>query len=266
MVKKTVVITGSTRGIGYHLALQFLRRNHQVIINGRNTDKVLNIVAQLEKDGGEIIGVPGDITNEKTLSSIIETSVKTFQKIDIWINNAGIPQSHKNLFELNNDEIKDVTTINIIGTILGTKIALNFFKKQGFGKIFNMEGFGSDGRMMKKLTLYGTSKRAVNYFTKSVSKETTENTIQVGMLSPGMVKTDFLTQSMASASKEEQEKARAVFDILAEDVEIVTNFLVKKILKSSRQYDRIEFLTFWRFMPKLIKLLISNFKPKSNKI
>jgi short-subunit dehydrogenase len=253
--KKTVAITGSTRGIGYGLALEFLKRGQQVILNGRDEARLANVVKDLEKRGFEVCGVPGDVTNEQTFQSIIECGISRFDKIDIWINNAGIPQSQKHFHELDNGEIESLISVNITGVMIGTKAAVRFFKQQGFGKVFNMEGFGSDGRMMDKLSLYGTSKRAVNYFTKSVSKEVKEQHIQVGILSPGMVRTDFLTNSASAADPAEQERNRKVFDILAEDVEVVTPFLTGRILSSSKQYDRIEYLTMWRLAPKLIKLM-----------
>jgi len=139
--------------------------------------------------------------------------------------------------------------------MLGTRRAIEYFMNQGYGKVFNMEGFGSDGRMMDKLSLYGTSKRAVNYFTKSVSKEIKDEKIQVGILSPGMVRTDFLTASSSEVSVGEQLRNNKVFDILAEDVEVVTPFLTSKMLVSHKKYDRIEFLTKRRLIPKLFKLM-----------
>jgi short-subunit dehydrogenase len=144
--------------------------------------------------------------------------------------------------------------------MLGTWSAIHFFKDQGYGKVFNMEGFGSDGRMMDKLSLYGTSKRAVQYFSKAVSREVKEEKIQVGILSPGMVRTDFLNQAMTGVNETEKERNRKVFDILAEDVNVVADFLVSKMLVSTKKYDRIEFLTKRRLLPKLLKLMFLKHK------
>lgn len=255
MNKKTVVITGSTRGIGYGLALHFLKKDHQVIINGRNSEIVETKVLELQNQGYDVIGIAGDITNTDTSQRIIENAISKYEKIDIWINNAGIPQSHNFYYKLDDKEIENVISVNVISLMLCTKAAINFFKEQGYGKIFNMEGFGSDGRILEKLSVYGTSKRAVNYFTKSVSKEVNEKEIQIGILSPGMVRTDFIESSMQTGSKEEQKKTKKVLDILSEDVDTVTEFLVNKILKSHKQYDRINYLTMFRLFPKLIKLM-----------
>jgi short-subunit dehydrogenase len=255
MTNKTVAITGSTRGIGYGLALEFLKRDHQVIINGRNMEVVNNTVKELESRGFDVLGVPGDVTEESTFQSIVDQALAKYGKIDIWINNAGIPQAHKNFHELDSIDIEKLVSVNITGLMLGTKTAINFFKQQGFGLVLNMEGFGSDGRMMKKLSLYGTSKRAVQYFTKSVSKEVVEDKIRVGIISPGMVRTDFLSNSASKGDPAEQIRTQKVFDILAEEVDVVTAFLVKKILRSTKKYDRIEFLTFRRLAPKILRLM-----------
>ena len=252
---KTIVITGSTRGIGHGLAVEFLKRGHQVILNGRDEAQVRQTVEELKKHGPGVIGVAGDVTDEGTFQKLIDQSQSVFGKIDIWINNAGIPQTQNYFYELESSEIERLVSVNITSLMLGTRIAIGFFMHQGFGKVFNMEGFGSDGRMMDKLSLYGTSKRAVNYFTKSVSKEIKDKNIQLGILSPGMVRTDFLTGAMATGSDAEQERNKKVFDILAEDVDVVTEFLTSKMLISEKKYDRIEFLTKRRLIPKLFKLM-----------
>ena len=252
---KTKVITGSSRGIGYGLAKAFLKSGHQVIINGRDESVVSKAVEELRKLGPEVDGIAGDVTDENTFQQLIDKAISQFGKIDIWINNAGIPQTQKYFFELDSSEIERLISVNIASLMMGTRSAIRFFIQQGYGKIFNMEGFGSDGRVMDKLTLYGTSKRAVNYFTKSVSREIKDEKIQVGILSPGMVRTDFLTGAMATGNDAEQERNKKVFDILAEDVDVVTEFLSRHMLHSQKKYDRIEYLTKRRLIPKLFKLM-----------
>ena len=154
--------------------------------------------------------------------------------------------------------------INIFGLVTGTQIALKHMILQGHGKIFNLEGLGSDGRIMNKLGLYGTSKRAVNYFTKAVSKEMKNTAVQIGIISPGMVRTDFLDSPMTSASPEEVRKFKKVSDLLAEDVDIVTKSLTEKILKSSKHYDRITYLSKTRMMFRIIKMVLAP-SPKNTK-
>ena len=256
MDQKTVVITGSTRGIGQGLAVEFLKRGHQVVLNGRNPDVVAKKVQGLKDRGFDVVGVAGDVTQERTHEALIHLAMENYKKIDIWINNAGIPQPQQYFDVLEIKDIQDVVSVNIAGLMLGTQAAIRFFKKQGNGKIFNMEGFGSKGRMRDKLTLYGSTKRAVNYFTKAVSKEVKDENIQIGILSPGMVRTDFLKDAMSKADAEQQPQNKKVMEILAEDVETVTPLLVEGVLKSTKHYDRIEYLTSRRLIPKLIKMMM----------
>jgi short-subunit dehydrogenase len=255
MNKLCIAITGSTRGIGHGLAREFLKRGHQVIINGRSPEAVKKVVREFEKQDYDVLGVAGDVRETDTFAWLIEQAKAIYGKIDIWINNAGIPQDHKYFHELDSTQIQDLVSVNITSLMLGTQAALKFFKQQGFGLVLNMEGFGSDGRMMKKLSLYGTSKRAVHYFTKSVSREVEEKQIRVGIISPGMVRTDFIAQSAYEGDAAEQKRTQKVFDILAEEVEVVTEFLVPRILQSTRKYDRIVFLTFRRMAPKILRLM-----------
>jgi short-subunit dehydrogenase len=202
-----------------------------------------------------VTGVVGNVSDATTHRALVEKAVSTFGKIDIWVNNAGIPQPQRSFIDIDLKDIQTITEINIYGLMLGTKTAANFMLQQGFGKIFNMEGFGSDGRMMKKLSLYGTTKRAVNYFTKSVSAEMEGLPVQLGILSPGMVRTDFLKNNDNPRTPEEEKQFKKVYDVLAEDVDVVTQFLVVGMLKSKKHYDRIEFLSGWILALKLIKMM-----------
>lgn len=254
---KTVIITGSTRGIGFGLALEFLKRGHQVAINGTSKKSVNLALEQLSAYPNQIIGIPGNVTKNSTHEKLFDLTVERFGKVDIWINNAGIPIAHKMTDELEKDEIKAVYDVNIKGLTLGTLCAFRKMKHQGYGKIFNMEGFGSDGRMMPKMTIYGTSKYAVRYFTQSMAKEAKGTGIQIGALSPGMVVTDFISSSMEDSSPEDVVRTKNIFNILGEKVETVAPFLVEGILRSTKNNDRIAYLNGFKVMWKFFK---SNFR------
>lgn len=257
METKTIVITGSTRGIGFGMAREFLKRGHQVAINGTSQKSVNKALEKLSAYTGQTIGIPGNVTKNHTHEILFDLTAEKFGKVDIWINNAGIPVPRKMTVELEKNEIKAVYDVNIKGMTLGTLMALRKMKNQGFGKIFNMEGFGSDDRMMPKMTIYGTSKRALRYFTRSMAKEAKGTGVQIGALSPGMVVTDFIKTSMANSSPEEVEKTKNIFNILGEREETVTPFLVEGILKSTKNNDLIAYLNGFKVMWKFFK---SNFR------
>jgi NAD(P)-dependent dehydrogenase (short-subunit alcohol dehydrogenase family) len=257
MKKKTIVITGSTRGIGLGLTKEFLALGHKLVINGRSRDIVNRVVEELKKVYPDVIGVAGSVAEEQTHLDLIEEAVKEFGAIDIWINNAGVPQPHESFAELDSSQIHQVVEVNITGSLIGTKVAAKFMEDQGHGRIFNMEGFGSDGRMMNKLSLYGTTKRAINYFTKSLAKELADSQVKMGVIQPGMVRTDFLSTSMDSGTEEEKKQFKKVYDILAEDVGVVTKALAPRILACTKNYERVEFLSKMQLMGRIFKMILT---------
>ena len=238
-MKKNIVITGSTRGIGFGLAHEFLKLGHNVCINGTSQESVNRALEKLTGYKNQLCYFAGSVIELNTHLQLFNTTLTTFGSVDIWINNAGISQSNLLANQLDAKEIELLFDINIKGMTLGSLTALKKMLEQGHGKIFNMEGFGSDGRMMKKMTIYGTSKYAVRYFTRSLAKEAAKTTVQVGALSPGMVITDLIHRSLETTAPEEVEKTKKIFNILGENVETVTPFLVKGILKSNKNNDRL---------------------------
>lgn len=252
-----IVITGSTRGIGLGLAKEFLNLGHQLVINGRKKEKVDEVVKLLTASGGEVCGYAGNAGEAETHQNLLDLSVKSFGSVDIYINNAGIPNPHLPFIEIEKEDVRNLISTNIYGLVIGTSIVADHMLKHGPGKIFNMEGFGSDGRMREKLTLYGTSKRAVNYFSKSLARELKGSHVQIGVINPGMVRTDLIDQSMKFGSPAEKKQFDKVYRILAEDVETVTPFLVEGILKSNKSYNSVNYLSGTRLAFKIIRLMFS---------
>jgi len=251
---KTIIITGSTRGIGYGLADNFLGLGHQVVISGRSQDSVDLVLEKLGDlhSPDRVGGFPCDMRDYHRVESLWNYAEERFGEIDIWINNAGIGQSQTDFWDLDTHLIQDLVDTNITGAMYGAKVALEGFNEQGRGALYNMEGLGSDGRQVEGLTLYGSSKRALNYLTDSLASELKGTDIIVGALSPGMVLTDFILSRYEGKDPSEWESARRIFNILADKVETVTPFLTEKMLKNQKNGARIMWLTpgkaFWRFL------------------
>ena len=165
-----------------------------------------------------------------------------FDKVDIWINNAGIGHPETQIWAFTRDQINEVISTNLIGAIYGSVIALKGMREQGFGGIYNMEGLGSSGPIIRGLALYGTSKSALSYFTKSIAKETQGTSILVGGLRPGMVATKLITEQY-DGHPEEWERSKRIFNILSDRVETVTPWLAEKVLSNTRNGVNIVWLT-----------------------
>ena len=243
---KHVVITGSTRGIGYGLAREFLGRGCKVTINGTTEEGVAKALAALEEQyPNQVLGFVASVDRIDELEQLWKYAVDKHGDVHYWINNAGIDQARKLFWELEEGDYERVIRTNVIGMMNGCHVAFRHMLEQGHGQIFTMEGFGSNGMMREKMTLYGTSKSALTYFTRSLAIEAKNTPIKVGRLSPGMVATDFTKQSYS-------EKNMKVFNILGDRVEPVTEFLAEKVLANEENDASIRWLTkakvMWRFL------------------
>ena len=160
---KSVVITGSARGFGFEMAKVFRKNNFNVMLSDINEEGLLNAVEALKEAPGEgaIEGVVCDVTKEEQLIDLWNKTKEKFSNCDIWVNNAGVNQPDKPVYQLTEKEIDFLLDVDLKGTINGSRIAFAGMKEQGFGQIYNVEGYGSNDAMMTGLSIYGTSKRVV---------------------------------------------------------------------------------------------------------
>ena len=138
---------------------------------------------------------------------------------------------------------------------MGSKLVFNEMLNQKSGAIYNVEGYGSNDAKMLGLSIYGTSKRAITYFTEALAKESEERKTEIiiGKLSPGIMITDFIKTALGDKEKINlSEKTKKVYNILGDYPDVVANFLVNGILKNTKNGAKIEWLTnrkaAWRFM------------------
>jgi NAD(P)-dependent dehydrogenase (short-subunit alcohol dehydrogenase family) len=234
---KTIVITGSTRGIGFALAREFLKRDCQVVISGRSDESVKNSVEKLEAEFAEprIAGFPCDVKNYDEISTLWKLSKSRFGKIDIWINNAGFSNEQAPSWEIPVDEMRSVIETNILGELFGTKVAMQGFLEQGFGAIYNVEGLGADGKTnnVKGFSLYGMTKAGLHYFNKCLFNEINHPQIFTGALQPGMVLTD-LVKGQYEEKPEEWEKVKGILEIIASPIDEVAPWMANKILSNHK--------------------------------
>ena len=255
---KNIIITGSTRGIGFGLADNFLRLGQRVVISGRSQESVDQALDKLagKYPADRIKGKPCDMRIYQQVQELWRFGQDVFGSVEIWINNAGIAQSQTPFWELLPEQIEGLVSTNVIGAMYGAQVALKGFRGQGGGAFYNMEGLGSDGRQVEGLTLYGTSKRALNYLTDSLVNEVKGSQVIVGAVSPGMVLTDLILKQYEGRSPAEWESARRIFNILADRVETVTPYLAEKILANHKNGTRISWLgpgkILWRFLTAAI--------------
>jgi short-subunit dehydrogenase len=251
---KNVVITGSTRGIGYAMAREFLQAGCNVTLSGRGEALPKSAHDELKSLEGKYIYVQSDVQQRASLQQLWDASITRWGSVDIWINNAGQNAPYLFAWETGASYTENVINNNVVGMIYGSQIAAEGMLKQGQGAIYSMEGLGSNNMIQPKTILYGTSKCALSYFMKGLARELDGTGIIAGRLSPGMMLTDFITKTPDGDQSEviADDKFKKIFNILADKPETVAKFFIPRILSNTKNDVQIAWLTnrkaIWRFM------------------
>lgn len=257
---KIVVITGSTRGIGYGLADSFLDLGCAVAISGRTQEAVDKAVAELStKHAAErILGCPCDVTDCGQVQGLWDATRARFAHVDIWVNNAGLGHKQVRFWEISTERIETIVKTNVLGTMYGSKVALLGMLEQGFGALYNVEGLGSGGPKVEGTSVYATSKAGLRYFDEMLAQELSDTPVIVGSLNPGMVVTELVT-SPYDGKPEEWERAKRIFNIIADRVETVTPWLAKQMLDNDKNGARISWTSTWKVG---LRFLMSPFRKR----
>ncbi len=257
---KTVVITGGSRGLGFELAKQFRDRNYNVVICATSEESTEKAVNQLKTENAKVAGKKCNVSDVSEVEALADFAVSQFGSIDIWINNAGVNQSFKYFWELDEKELDFLMAVDLKGAVNGTGVAVRRMMKQGHGAVYNVEGMGSEGQLQSCFSLYGTAKRAVTYFTDAAVHEVKEKNLPViiGKISPGIMITDFLTSANGRSNQTElSEKTKNAYNILGDYPDVIAEYIVNKIEANKKNGARLSWLTkrkaMWRMMTSGIK-------------
>ncbi len=266
---RTVVITGSTRGIGFGLAAQFLKRGHNVVLSGRCQDTVDNSVAALTANryAGRCIGIACDVVDIAQVENLRRQGAKVFGRIDIWINNAGIINSYRLVGQLTDADIAPVIETNLSGVMNGTKVAAKAMMAQDAdvrglrGAIYNFEGVGSDGMTRAGVSVYGTTKRAITYFTAATAKELKGTGVIAGFLQPGIVVTELSLGDAWGRPAAEIKRAKKFVSMFGDPVEPVATFMTERILTNVKNGARINWLNLGKLLWRVLTAKVSKRDP-----
>lgn len=252
-MNKHVVITGGTRGIGFGLVQAFLALGYSVSFSGTRPITISHAEEALCRENlpNNFKGFICSVEYVKDIKDLYTNAVKTFGPISIWINNAAIFQPKKPFTEFTDRQILRVFKVNVASVMNACRIVQPLMHAQGYGAIYNMEGFGSDGKIMVNRTLYGTSKRALRYFTRSFALETKDSPVQICTISPGLVATDMLREAIPEESSKHNGYP-GVYRILTYPPDIVTRYLAKRIDRNKRHGAHIVWLSKRRILFRFI--------------
>lgn len=197
---KVAVITGAGRGIGRAIALQFAQYGSKVVLNYRNSiAQVEELLSAIKEAGGEAIAVQADISKEDEAKKLIGEAVKTYGRLDVLVNNAGITKDNL-LMKMSETDFDCVIDINLKGTFFCMKHASTVMLKQKSGKIVNISSVvGLTGNIGQ--VNYAASKAGVIGMTKTAARELASRGITVNAVAPGFIETD-MTDALSDKVKE----------------------------------------------------------------
>lgn len=199
MQKKTVLVTGSGRGIGREIALYFAKQGYNVIINGKENEDALKDTEREVLNYAPCLSFLGDVGDRETAKEIIETGIRHFGAIDILVNNAGISYIGL-LTDMSNEEWNKVITSNLTSVFHCSSLVLPHMIQRQSGKIINISSvWGNVGASCE--VAYSASKGGVNAFTKALAKEVAPSHVQVNAIACGAIQTE-MNQFLSEEDKE----------------------------------------------------------------
>ena len=239
-MKKTVIITGGTTGIGKATAIKFAQNNFNVVVTSRSAAKETELTDEFMQQGLEVYFKVLDVTNEMQVKEVIEKTVAQFGKLDVIVNNSGISLGNAVLADTVSDELKQMLDTNVMGVYYGMKYAIKEMLKTGGGAIVNLASIaGING--LYATAQYNASKHAVVGLTKGAAIDYAQQGIRINAVAPGAIRTDILKNAIASGTYdvssieaihpmnrlgEVEDIANGIFFLAAEENKFVTGTIL----------------------------------------
>jgi len=256
---KVVVITGSTRGFGYVTAQELLKAGATVVVSGRSRDALNQAVSSLS-EFGNVTGWTCDVREEEQVYALARQTVEKFDRIDVWINNAGYSAGSGVTLDIHPEKVVDMFMSNDMGTFYGTQAALHFMLERKDGTLINLYGAGSNGKAASPMGMYATTKAWITSFTRTLAKEMKGTGVKIIAFSPGMMATDMLVNPVVfgERGKEQMKNFDFVLRFLVKPPEMAAQTLVKAIADNRKEFAEIHVIKPWTPMLGLLRVTWEN--------
>jgi NAD(P)-dependent dehydrogenase (short-subunit alcohol dehydrogenase family) len=203
---KRIIITGTSRGIGYQLALQFAQEGHQVLAISRNTPQAL-----IENPNITCLSI--DLSSDIDLSKVTNFITSTWKKVDVIIHNAGA-LLNKPFENITHQEFENIYKVNVFGVASLTRVCIPYLQKGSH--VITISSMGGIQGSMKfpGLAAYSSSKGAVITLSELLAEEYKEQGIAFNVLALGAVNTEMLQEAFPGyqAPLSSKEMANYIFD------------------------------------------------------
>lgn len=238
-MKKTVLVTGGTRGIGEAISREFAKKGYNLIINYvKSNEKAEKLKQELEKEYNiKVLPIQADLSNEETIKEMIDVALKEFGKIDVLVNNAGIVID-KEFTDKTVEDWKQTLDINLIAPFVLTKLVGKEMMKQKSGSIINISSTNGIDTYYPSSVDYDASKSGLISLTYDSAVQFAPY-VRVNCIAPGWVNTEMNKELEEDFVKEEtqrilvrrfgepEEIAKVVTFLASEDASFVNSAVIK---------------------------------------
>lgn len=185
---RVALITGGGVGIGAAVARRFAREGAGVVITGRRKDVLERLAGEIERERGRALAVAGDVTDETHIRDVVSQAVRTFGKLNVLVNNAGILTAGPMVHETDDATWNDQIAVNVTGVFRMTRAVIPEMLKAGGGAIVNVSSIAALVGI-PAIAAYSASKGAINALTRCVAVEYAKQGIRCNAICPGLVDT-----------------------------------------------------------------------------
>jgi 3-oxoacyl-[acyl-carrier protein] reductase len=184
--RETVIVTGASRGLGASMAKRFGREGANVVLTARNESDLQSVAADVD---GETVVAPADVTDERAVRDVVETTNAEFGTVTGLVNNAGIGllnmyDERRVLHDVDAADFRQIMDVNVTGVFLFSKHAVPAMMDEGRGNVVNISS-GLGRRGAARWGPYVASKWALEGMTRTQAEELDEYGINVNALDPG---------------------------------------------------------------------------------
>lgn len=190
MSRKIVFITGATSGIGEACARKFALGGYDLIITGRNEERLNTVKQDAEKEGADVLALRFDVRDRKAATAAVESLTGKWATIDVLVNNAGLALGLDKEYEGNMDDWETMIDTNIKGLLTMTRLLVPAMVKRNKGHIINIGSVAGDAAYAGG-NVYCATKSAVKALSDGLRIDVADTALRVTNVKPGLVETNF---------------------------------------------------------------------------
>jgi NAD(P)-dependent dehydrogenase (short-subunit alcohol dehydrogenase family) len=202
---RVAIITGGAKGIGRSIALRFAEEGCSIAIADIDVQEAKNTSRKILDSGKDALALPCDVTDSLQVNSLVDQVVNKFGKIDILVNNAGGMSSSLPIEELDEELWDKVIDLNLKSNFLFCKAVVPHMKSKRFGKIINISSIGAINPPRHSIH-YNSAKAGVLGFTLDLAFALAPFNINVNVIVPGLIKTDFYNGVAGLATDQQKDQ------------------------------------------------------------